>query len=68
MTFGTSRRIKPKEKYVRISVKEMWRNLDGSSKNIELWSYVVGFELSPRCIGHTCYTHSHGPLLGTRPQ
>ena len=34
MEFGMSRRIKPKEKYVRISLKEIWRNL-------ELWSYVV---------------------------
>ena len=29
MEFGMSRRIKPKEKYVRISMKEIWRNLDG---------------------------------------
>ena len=38
MEFGMSRRIKPKEKYVRISVKEIWRNLDGPLKNQELWS------------------------------
>ena len=30
-----SLRIKPKEKYVRISMKEMWRNLDGPPKNKE---------------------------------
>ena len=36
MEYGMSRRIKPKEKYVRISMKEVWRNLDGL-----LWSYVV---------------------------
>ena len=41
-----SPRIKPKEKYVRISMKEIWRNLDGPPKNQELWSYVVKFELS----------------------
>ena len=39
MGFGMSRRIKPKETYVRISIKEIWRNLDGPSKNKELWSY-----------------------------
>ena len=31
--FGMSRRIKPKEKYVCISVNEIWRNLDGPPKN-----------------------------------
>ena len=46
MEFGMSCRIKPKEKYVRISIKEVWRNLDGPSKNKELWSYVVSFEFS----------------------
>ena len=46
MEFGMSRRIKPKEKYVRISMKENWRNLDGPPKNKELWSYVVKFEFS----------------------
>ena len=29
MEFGMSRRIKPKEKYVRISLKGIWRCLDG---------------------------------------
>ena len=42
MEFGMSRRIKPKEKYVCISMKEIWCNL----KNKELWSYVVSFEFS----------------------
>ena len=46
MEFGMSRRIKPKEKYVRISMTEIWRNLDGPSKNKELRSYVVKFEVS----------------------
>ena len=46
MEFGMSRRIKPKEKYVRISMNEIWRNLDGPPKNKELWSYVVSFEIS----------------------
>ena len=43
MEFGMFRRIKPKEKYVHISMKEIWRNFDGSLKNKELWSYVVKF-------------------------
>ena len=34
MEFG-----KPKEKYERISMKEIWRNMDGPPKN-KLWSYV----------------------------
>ena len=29
MEFAMSHRIKPKEKYVRISMKEIYRNLDG---------------------------------------
>ena len=32
------------EKYVRISIKEIRHNLDGPSKNKELWSYIVSFE------------------------
>ena len=32
MEFGMSRRIKPKEKYARISMKEIWHNLDGAPK------------------------------------
>ena len=43
MEFGMSCRIKPKEKYVHISMKEIWHNLDGPPKNKELWSYVVSF-------------------------
>ena len=39
-------RIKPKEKYVRISMKKIWRNLHGPLKNKELCSYVVSFEFS----------------------
>ena len=46
MEFGMSCKIKPKEKYVRISMKEIWRNLDCPSKNKDLWSYVVSFEFS----------------------
>ena len=45
MEFGISCRIKPKEKYVCISMKKICRNLDGMQKNKELWSYVVKFEL-----------------------
>ena len=29
-----------------ISIKEIWRNLDGPSKNKELWNYAVSFEFS----------------------
>ena len=31
---------------MRISMKEICRNLDSSLKNKELWSYVVKFEFS----------------------
>ena len=34
------------DKYVRISMKEIWRNLDDPQKNKELWSYVESFEFS----------------------
>ena len=44
MEFGMSCRIKPKEKYVRITTKEMRRNLDGPPKNKEF--YVVKFEFN----------------------
>ena len=54
-----SRRIKLKENYVCISMKEVWCNLDGMSKNSELWSYVVSFEFSrPKVAPHT-HTHTH---------
>ena len=33
MEFGMSHWIKSEEKYVRISMKEIWRNLDGLPKN-----------------------------------
>ena len=33
MEFGMSHRIKQKEKYVRISMNEVWHNFDGLSKN-----------------------------------
>ena len=47
MEFGMSRRIKPKD--------EVWHNLDGPSKNKELWSYVVSFELSrPKVASFIC--------------
>ena len=29
-----------------ISMKEIWRNLDGLPKKKKLWSYVVKFEFS----------------------
>ena len=31
---------------MRISIKEIWRNLDGPPKIKEWWSYVVSFEFS----------------------
>ena len=34
-------RMKPKEKYVRLSMKEIRRNLGGLPKIKELWRYVV---------------------------
>ena len=46
MEFGMSRRIKPKEKYVRISIKEVWRNLDSMSKNTEFVELHSDLELS----------------------
>ena len=46
MGFGKTRRIKPKEKYVSISMNKIWCNLDGLPKNKELWSYEVKFEFS----------------------
>ena len=46
MEFGMSHRIKPKDIYVHMSVKGIWRSLDGPPKNKELWSYVVSFEFS----------------------
>ena len=34
---------------MHISMKEIWRNLDGPPKNKELWSYVVKFETDSEC-------------------
>ena len=31
---------------MRISMKEIWRNLDGLLKNKELWNYIVKYEFS----------------------
>ena len=31
---------------MRISINEIWRNLDGPPKNTELWSYVVKVKFS----------------------
>ena len=53
-----SSRIKPKEKYVHISMKEIWCNLDDPPKNEELWSYVVKFEFSrPKSSSESLSTH-----------
>ena len=46
MEFGMSRRIKPKEKYMHISMKEVWRNLDGPSKNKKFVELRSDFELN----------------------
>ena len=40
MEFGISRRIKPIEKYVRILMKEIWRNLDGPPKIKRICGYT----------------------------
>ena len=45
MEFGISRRIKPKRKYVRISMKEIGRKLDGPPKG-ENRSYVMFWNFS----------------------
>ena len=55
MEFGMSRRIKPKRN-VHISIKEIWRNLDGPPKNKELWSYVVKFEIVGRKVAQIAHT------------
>ena len=52
MEFGMSRRIKPKEKYVYISMKEIWCNLNGPLNNKELWSYIMSFEFSRPKVDH----------------
>ena len=39
MEFEMSCRIEPKEKYVCISKKEIWRNLDGPPKNLKTVNY-----------------------------
>ena len=56
MEFGMSRRIKPKEKYVHISMKDIWRNLGGPLKNFELWIYIVKFEFSRPKSSSNLYT------------
>ena len=67
MEFGMSRRIKPKEKYVRISMKEIWHNLDGPPKNKELWSDVVSFEFStPKIALCNCFGFSNFYCLNLR--
>ena len=53
MAFSMTLRIKRKENYVCISMKEIWRNLEGLSKNKELWSYVVSFEFSRPKVAQT---------------
>ena len=45
MEFGMSRRIKPKQKYMHISMKDVWHNL---VKNKGLWGYVVILKLLGR--------------------
>ena len=36
MEFGMTHMIKPKEKYVSISLKEIWHNLEGPSKKLRI--------------------------------
>ena len=50
MEFGMSLRIKQKEKYVRISMNEVWHNFDGLSKNndfVEVLSKPKVAEIGP---------------------
>ena len=46
MEFGMSRRVKPKEKYVRISNEGNFGAFWTVRRKKELWSYVVSFEFS----------------------
>ena len=48
MEFGMSCRMKPNEKYVRISMKEVWRNFDGPLKNNEFVELRSGLNLVGR--------------------
>ena len=51
---------------MRISMKEVWRNLDGPPKNKELWSYVVTFEFNRPKVALPI--SSKGSFKGTIPQ
>ena len=51
---------------MRISMKEIWRNLDSPPKNKELWSYVVSFEFSRPKVGQSDY--NKGPFVCTIPR
>ena len=62
MEFGMSRRIKPNEKYVRISMKEIWRNLDGPPKNMELLAATK--ELRGKSVRSWCDGSSDRPFVG----
>ena len=46
MEFGMSSRIKPKEKYVCISINEIWRNLGGPPNFVFLNELRSVFEFS----------------------
>ena len=66
MEFGMSRRIKPKDKYVHISMKEIWRNLDGPPKNriVELHSEFLN--LVGRKVANglsTCFIYKLEPSI-----
>ena len=45
---------------MRISMIEIWRNLDGPPKNKELWSYVVSLNLVGRKVAHGLTRHQLG--------
>ena len=62
-----SRMIKPKEKYARNSMKEVWRNLNGPSKNKEFVELRSEFEHSIHKAKHlTCsITKSQCVAVGT---
>ena len=46
MEFGMSLGIEPNMKYVRISMKEIWRNLEGPSKSLEFVELRSDFEVN----------------------
>ena len=63
MEFVLASRIKPKEKYVRISIKEIWGILDGPSKNKEFVELRSDFDGRGVCYPVCGMMHVKEPLL-----